>query len=666
MTTNNTLNLKSLLDDNLQGLDVFLSQQPNLSFEEVYTACFLNKKKCFSNELFWKSKLPLNYCREFLNSYCKIEFLDKYLSKDGHCNHSFNQKLFDIAPRLFKKMIKLKRIYQRSSFMESLKKMAIDLNNIKLNGLFNELLKIQELESNLIKNTKLDFEKLLEIPFDKLLFGFTRYNYEVNSQKDKEDEDKRDIIVSHETAVLEILNDVLNTNNKKWLKEGYYKTIDFEKFKNDWHNTIRNTEGGEYSECETVIYEVINNEIKRKKLHYGIEAYLSGMANFNFSDTDSPFTLNEEHRRFRKNNYKKQFVELYFTDEKELGDIEFRLSPKLFKRHMEFLNLPEKVTIENIEIDLSLIVEFLQYFSFENNKLEEISIFNWEELLNQFSELFKIEKSVFEKYLNHVTTDLGNSNNVELLNAPFIKINNSVIWIASLMRKRDWKTIWMNRLKTWNKIEKPTKNEINTNRESAVKRIFKNAGYKTKESIQLWSLEKKVGDIDVLAYKNGTMFIVEVKSSQITDEVITSQITETIKLEGVAAEQLQKIKTFLTDNENWNWIKKETGIQTNKNFEDIDVHYLIVTDYFEGDSKVYKDNYRKISIWELDVILKNNKKSLLNNFFVKAIMAMNGIEHKSSIDYDLWKGKKTINPAEIMKCIEENRVWKELDDIKQF
>jgi hypothetical protein len=207
--------------------------------------------------------------------------------------------------------------------------------------------------------------------------------------------------------------------------------------------------------------------------------------------------------------------------------------------------------------------------------------------------------------------------------------------------------------------------------EKAVGYALTKAGYKVVVGFEYEYADGIKGDIDVAAYKNGELIVIEVKSGYFTEDYEYSKQIETLTLEGTASEQLEKSLNYLQSE--WATAKRSLKIETPKPYEKIKVIPLIVTNYLEGDLNIYKNRFRKISLLELDIITTNRKKELfvingipysfLNHLKDENNPNLNnaGVK-KDSVDYDLWNGKKHFNGDILKECIDQNKVWGDIED----
>jgi hypothetical protein len=192
--------------------------------------------------------------------------------------------------------------------------------------------------------------------------------------------------------------------------------------------------------------------------------------------------------------------------------------------------------------------------------------------------------------------------------------------------------------------------------------------FKTKQGLEFQSRNGQKGEFDVLAFKDNSLFVCEAKTGQRSDDFSYASHLETTRLEGCAAEQLEK--EIANIKEAWVNIRTKLEITENIDIEDVKIIPLIVTDFFEGDLKLYKKSILKTSLLELAVILKNNKKKLFENYnliqrFSNTSNA-NYNQQQATIGYDLWNGKNKITAEGIVKCIADNKIWNELEKTWKF
>lgn len=182
-----------------------------------------------------------------------------------------------------------------------------------------------------------------------------------------------------------------------------------------------------------------------------------------------------------------------------------------------------------------------------------------------------ISSSEFETFFNLFTTDINKEETIDLIRKPFLKINDKYIFSLSSLYFRDiFFILTMNIFNSSENILKDTYTTFIANRfENNIANIFELNDYKIKKNYIFNKME-----IDLLAYKNGILYIIETKSTyhRHTYKAIAFHTNKTL---GDAKEQL---------------IKRRQAIESNRvHFEKLfcikeikEIHYLIVTNSFEG------------------------------------------------------------------------------------
>ena len=198
--------------------------------------------------------------------------------------------------------------------------------------------------------------------------------------------------------------------------------------------------------------------------------------------------------------------------------------------------------------------------------------------------------------------------------------------------------------------------------------MFKDSGFKTfRGKYKEGNVE---GDIDTLAYKGNYLYVIEAKTSKKEENILAAYYAQNIRIEGTAILQLEKTMNYLKNN--WNNFTEKESLPIKKNINDITIIPLIITNYFDSDLQIVSSH--KISLLELEIILKNNKKRLLTvqsdtgdipiDLFQKIINQNNPSFKDSEIDfnknYNLWNGD-SIAGHELIDIIKDNGIWKDLN-----
>jgi len=247
-------------------------------------------------------------------------------------------------------------------------------------------------------------------------------------------------------------------------------------------------------------------------------------------------------------------------------------------------------------------------------------------------------------------------------------VDDRVIWLGSFLKDRRWDNVIINRFKQEYEHAELV-NEISKNLEVKIEEHFASAGFNTISRLRYKTSDGQRGDFDVLAFKDNTIFICEVKSGWRSDDFSYATYLEVNRLEGCAADQLEKGLAHLP--EDWGTIRTKLKINKNILLEEITVIPIIVTDYFEGDNLLYRGVCRKISLLELEVIFKNSKRQLLETYFwMKQFLDQNNpnlnADRSPAIAWNLRDNKQNIDVATMLNIIDDNRIWIELEKFWRF
>ncbi|MCK4258137.1 MAG: hypothetical protein KAX49_04120 [Halanaerobiales bacterium] len=224
--------------------------------------------------------------------------------------------------------------------------------------------------------------------------------------------------------------------------------------------------------------------------------------------------------------------------------------------------------------------------------------------------------------------------------------------------------------------------------ERQIAELFQKAGFNAIPSYE-YSFkigdEIKDGEIDVLAYKDQTLFVIQLKTTHARANVrdIFNHVEYALKKAG---DQLSRDTIYLDAEEHFEEYKELLNIDCT--FEELEVYPLAVSTSFEGNYTLIDDRFRKISLFELGLILMNGKGAF---FSLKDFMSMEdcfkllnmtlggNIEvgqeffNKSLEDneeqvvaamegYNLWSNGKECTSQDLIDAIEKNKVWDQLEE----
>ncbi len=647
--------------------------------------------KILEFEEFWYSKLPNSYLKEILESDIKITFLKSYLEKSQNCNHELNKQLLVVAEADYCKHFKLWRAFEHQDFLNSFKKIA--QGNLRLERIVAELDLIISEQKSIDKEAEEHQKYFSEYSFGDIALGYILFHYSLNINDSG-------VATQYEVALYEELNKQLHLCKGKG-------NITFSFANNEeLQKQFQRNLGIHIPPDDKFLdlYDFIESSIKRKNDTNEVELYSCGYWDFvNTIQGQAPLIGNEEFRTFRVNNMKNVPEEFYFfganyfsvSEQKSflVSEQKRRTEIQPIVEHFNFYGVSEVIKEHETSIDFEKVLLLLKCFSafksptqpsilgimnqgdslfielFGGN--ESITLFDYDKLVVGVEKYFKWTAQEAKSVVEYLSFDIAGKNFPELwVYKPFMKLNNQVLWLGAFLRDRRWDNILLNR---WKKEPEHKKlaQKFAKNFELKIAELFENKSFKVINNEKFTSSNGQSGDFDVLAFKDNHLFVCEAKMGNISDEFRHAAYSETVRLEGCAAEQLQKAVANIK--EDWVAIKEKFGIDATVELSSIKIIPLIITNYFEGDLKLYKNLFKKISFLELDVILNNQKKKLFTKDYLFPLQFSNNqnlnfeklAQHPKWI-WDLWEGKKEISADVIVRNIKENVVWKEFEEMWKF
>lgn len=651
---------------------------------------YKKNRKAFGKKEFWTSNLPLLHLNDILKTDLKNDFLDHYFKRNEFCNHQLNKALVSIRLSDFLLFFKMNKAFRHDDFMNSLERLSRLDSNLKV--FYKEVFGIRKASANI--NKKLDEirEKLAENKLDNLLLGFALWHQ--NLKVSPSILDNKSNQTKYEMAAAEELNEVLKLYKNKKLENiainSNSELQDRFNINKSPHPILDKTKKtNAKDEVLQNISDLIDESIKTTALNYTIDFYLCGYADIEFIDSEEiELKTNKYFTIFSLNDTKKGAEEMYF-----LPSINELLSkPKIMPHGFEInLNISSYYGVPKLYgvLDFHKIFKLLDYFSIFKSPLtnsdarikkkqhtllkfreyfglnESITLFDYKELLNGIQDFFQWENSETEILLNFLTFDLSSKKHPKnWLSYPFIRIQSKVFWLGTFCVDRRWDNILINKIK----IEEgfvELKQKAASNFEIRMEELFRGKGFKTNRGYSFINRDGESGEIDLLAYKDNCLFICEAKSSIRSDDFSHSVETQNRIFEGKAAHQLIKYETNIK--EDWGKIKEKLCIDKGLKLEDVKIIPLIVTDHFEGDLALYLDKYQKVSFLELDVIMNNNRKKLLEGYLFHE-KGNNAKSRNLNIEdilkkCDLWHGHDELKVEFIEQNIKDNSVWKGLEPL---
>lgn len=648
---------------------------------------------------FWISQLPHFKLEYILESDLKVTFFEAYFSKVENSNTELNKHLLVIAKDDFIKHFKLWGAFFSPTFLDSF--IQISAGNPELEPIEKEFSIIIKVQKRIEVESEQDKQFFLQFSLDEVFMAFTLYYH--NFKQKPECNANKAWQTKIEMTLVNELNWVLSIfktsgRNGIQIKNNADLQKEFKRFEAPHHNLGKEGLVIPLEAKYSFLFGLIDNLISRNGERGLIQQYISGFSDFKSTfPNPSHLRTNNRFRLFQINNSKSVPEELYFLD-LELESIGKMLPSKTdispIIKSLNFYGILGVTKAQEGFVDIEKVLKLLKYFatykgpserSFMPNGVElllnkgddkfiklfgsneSITIFDIEQLENGISEYFNWSNHETELTLAYLTLNLQDDKlTSSWIGKPFIKINNNVLFLGAFLKDRRWDNVLINRLKLEPEYAN-LGNKLSKELELKIEASFKNSKFNTISGLRFKSSNGQQGDFDVLAYKDKHLFVCEVKSGLRSDDFFYGAYLETIRLEGCAAEQLEK--SIFNLKEDWPNIKLKLGIE--EKLDSITIVPLIITDYFEGDLAQYKNTYRKISFLELHVILNNNKKKLLQvyEFTRMATNLFNPNLNQNRVkieNWDLWEGQSQLSLDILLKNITNNNIWMEIEGIWKF
>lgn len=288
--------------------------------------------------------------------------------------------------------------------------------------------------------------------------------------------------------------------------------------------------------------------------------------------------------------------------------------------------------------------------------------------------------------IDFLTTDLNDSQNpqIDFLARPLIKIGSQYIWLSSFLRDRKWEVLMQKRILNDGLIN------LNTQTQGIEKGLADNfieAGFKALAS---YKYEDKVkhfsGEIDTLAYKDNSLFVIEIKTTHIEENLMRYAAYQALRFEYKAASQLERNLDFIKTN--FDSFKKIPELNIECSLEELKIIPLIVSNIFESDDILINEQFLKVSLFELMVILNNDLFETLSSpsglalgsseFNISAASVIQSFNRRapgfnqnhsnpiSKEQCNLWSSMDACSPEDIINAIRTRIVWQGLDEMMEF
>ena len=159
-----------------------------------------------------------------------------------------------------------------------------------------------------------------------------------------------------------------------------------------------------------------------------------------------------------------------------------------------------------------------------------------------------------------------------------------------------------------------------------------------------------------------------------------------IRFEYKASDQLKKIEEYIQ--RNFEEVKNIPELGIDCSLDELKIIPLIVSNIFEIDDYIIKGEYRKISLFELMVILNNDLYDTLNSRMNSVLLGENLDTSFSSViqsfnrnaphikkeelkpytveESDLWSNPDGCSSTDLLDAIDKKKVWIGLDELIDF
>jgi len=700
-------------DKNSQNNQVELINTSNYEDIRVYLKrnSYLRNRK--DSKCFWQSDLPVKWFIQISSEPFFDELLFNYFKSFVAPNEAFLKQFFNSNKKqTLQKIIKLSRVFNNASHWRSF---SVFNNDKELKIFYKELIYVKAYQEYWQKEAEQHDDFIKSLTIEDILFQMTMY-YEDFKQKKIQTIGNRNKRVSIEAILIQLIDTFIAIKTKS-LKES--KTKLESAYSSDYFKTITVEN---YQELKGEFRQTVDFYFAQHDNEYQLNKYLSGYAEFECIDgLEAQLNTNDKYTQYRRTLSRGTYDETYLTNrvisdseklnqlksEKDIWNKQFQLSIYTSIEYFNFLKIPTKIDKSNNLIDLEKVLRLLWTFSsllmpqgefilngksrFERQLpkafkelfyADYLVCFEKQELIDKCSKYFNWKKEETKAIIEFISTDLNDTElkTVDVKMNPFVKIGTQYFWLSSFMKDRRWEISLHRKLVSDCLLNPKTQSD---NSEAYLSEVFKKAGFSSVAS-KHYVYENKRGEIDVLAYKDEVLFICELKSTFIVEDMLKTSKYEVEKF-NKAAEQLDLAKTYVK--ENFDTIKAIKELEIDCDIENLKVKTIIISNSYQADHTLVNNKHLKVSLFELLIILKNDLYDMLISkstevilgesfdFPIDSILQMN---NRNNPDYketkntftkekcNLWYDVNSCSAKDIISAIIENKVWRHQDENKHF
>lgn len=249
---------------------------------------------------------------------------------------------------------------------------------------------------------------------------------------------------------------------------------------------------------------------------------------------------------------------------------------------------------------------------------------------------------------------------------PLVKLDDLYYWPAAFLRDRRWSVILHRKFITEGLLLHQEQSE---KLEAKVSSWFEQAGFNSKARFEYMNGAQN-GEIDVLAFKDNTLFIIELKNTYIVEDVINTSKYYTRNFKSKASDQLDKSAHYVRSN--FEAIKMDDTLNINCDLKDLKIVTIILSNSYVSDETIFSNTHYKISMFELMIILKNDVKNmhysqmgklLFNKNLVLPIDFLLNNSNKKFLEAEnlsLWENNESCSAMDLISAIKESKVFKHM------
>ena len=302
----------------------------------------------------------------------------------------------------------------------------------------------------------------------------------------------------------------------------------------------------------------------------------------------------------------------------------------------------------------------------------------------------KPSEEELDNALDAIILDISNTRNIpyDLYESPILKIGNICYTFSTLLGDGNVFHLMNSLLYKKNNKNKQYNSSRTNDINQEIKKVaaqvenwFSTIGYQAISELEFKNKDYE-GDMDCLALKDDTLFIIELKSTY--NRTTLRAAHDYKKTLHKAGKQLKKIENYIKDYYEEFKTTLNGIIDLPEDYKALKLYPIVVSTTFEHDYKLF-NNYKKISLFELKIILEDSKSALLlarandmewmqKKYLLNEInISGQGFQSndyaeiikdlvKDSSNHSFYQIGQKYAPAQIIEAIEKDKVWDFLDD----